>query len=123
MKPLLPASVTTHFRRAPLPRPHLLSAVLANRCRLATAHPRTTHRHPTRRFTRQNKQYGYRNEAWIGVDDARAEVAYLLKNPGETDVSDLTKALADAKAALANYVSLAPAADIEAARTMASQSR
>ena len=52
------------------------------------------------------------------MDDARAEVAYLLKTPGETDVADLTKALADAKAAITNYLGLAPAADIEAAKEL-----
>lgn len=56
----------------------------------------------------QKSQYGFRNEAWAGVDDARAELAYLLGEPGEP-TADLASMLARAETALARYVALAPA--------------
>ena len=72
--------------------------------------------------TRQSRQFGYRNDAWAAVDDARAEAEYLLAEgargasaarPAASD--DLRAALGAAQAALRSYVELAPAADRDAA--------
>ena len=67
---------------------------------------------------RQTKQYGFRNDAWVGVDDARAELAYLKSEPGES-TAELTAMLKRASSALGNYLALAPPDDVSAARAAA----
>lgn len=66
----------------------------------------------------QMKQFGFRNDAWIAVDEARAEVAYLLSE-GSSDTSDLSKALVSADKAFADYLALANSDTLAEARTKA----
>ena len=63
---------------------------------------------------RQTRQYGYRNDAWAAVDDARAEVKYCIEEKAET--TELGSMLKRASAALDGYLSLAPSSDVAAAR-------
>jgi len=56
---------------------------------------------------RQTNQYGARNDAWNALDDARAEVTYLLEN-SDSDTADLQKYLASTVAAFDTYLSLVP---------------
>lgn len=61
--------------------------------------------------TKMTAQYGFRNDAWVAIDDARSEVDYLLqtsKEGGKVDRRDLLKDLKDASAAITGYLSLAP---------------
>ena len=55
---------------------------------------------------KEKRQFGARNDAWVAVDEARSEVAYLLQTPSDTDTKDLTKALAAASKAFADYVAV-----------------
>ena len=64
---------------------------------------------------RQTKQFGFRNDAWAAVDDARAEVAYLKSEPAESP-AELVAMLGRATAAMAGYLALAPPEDVAAAR-------
>jgi len=64
---------------------------------------------------REKLQYGYRNDAWIAIDDARAEVDYLLENHSD-DIKDLNNLLTSANNAFENYLQLSPPSDVEAAR-------
>jgi hypothetical protein len=72
---------------------------------------------------RQRAQFGARNEAWLGLEDARAEIRFLKKisaASGSDTVTDtdgeVLKALERAVAAFDNYLSLAPAQQLEQAR-------
>ena len=67
---------------------------------------------------REKEQFGARNDAWVGVDEALSEVDYLLQNPTETDLSDLKKSLKSATRALAQYVALDDAEVVRAATNM-----
>ncbi|KAJ8610584.1 hypothetical protein CTAYLR_007145 [Chrysophaeum taylorii] len=58
---------------------------------------------------RETRQYGSRNDAWIAVDDARAELQYLLTE-GSGDTADLAAMLGAAVDALDDYLRLAPPA-------------
>lgn len=66
-------------------------------------------------------QYGYRNDAWVGIDEARAELDYLKVTFGNSvtnkDIKDLRQYLQQTKQAIDNYVHLAPPADIEVAKS------
>ena len=64
---------------------------------------------------REKLQYGYRNDAWIAIDDARAEVDYLLENHSN-DIKDLNNLLTSANNAFENYLQLSLPSDVEAAR-------
>lgn len=57
----------------------------------------------------QTKQYFYRNEAWIGLDDARSEVKYLLASPADESRKDLSRALRKCLDSVTAYVELSPA--------------
>ena len=57
--------------------------------------------------TLQTKQYYYRNEAWIGVDEARAEVEYLKSSPPSEPRQELEADLKRALEAVSSYVELA----------------
>ena len=69
---------------------------------------------------KQKAQFGARNEAWLGVDDARAEARYLLEHPpppgDEGELKELKEALRRAQAATASYLALAPDDQVRAAR-------
>ena len=69
---------------------------------------------PDAKEERQTRQYGYRNDAWAAVDDARAEVKYCIEEKAET--TELTSMLKRASAALDGYLGLAPSSDVAAAR-------
>ena len=69
---------------------------------------------PDAKEERQTRQYGYRNDAWAAVDDARAEVKYCIEEKAET--TELSSMLKRASAALDGYLSLAPSTDVAAAR-------
>ena len=60
--------------------------------------------------TRMTQQYGYRNDAWVALDDARSEVDYLIETKQERkeDRKDLLKALNAGLAAVDGYLSLSP---------------
>ena len=60
--------------------------------------------------TRMTQQYGYRNDAWVALDDARSEVDYLIETKLERkeDRKDLLKALKAGLAAVDSYLSLSP---------------
>ena len=66
----------------------------------------------------QGKQYGYRNEIWIGIDESRSELSYLLSqsNLMKNDLSDLVDYITQTKAALDNYIQLAPPQQLEVVR-------
>ena len=68
---------------------------------------------------RQTKQFGYRNDVWTNVDDARAEVKYLLTDGKGESTKDLELMLQRAGVALTSYIELAPPADIAEARASA----
>ena len=55
----------------------------------------------------QAQQYYYRNEAWIGVDEARAEVEYLKSSPPSEPRQELEADLKRALQAVSSYVELA----------------
>ena len=69
---------------------------------------------PDAKEERQTRQYGYRNDAWAAVDDARAEVKYCIDE--KADTAELTSMLKRASAALDGYLGLAPSSDVAAAR-------
>ena len=69
---------------------------------------------PDAKEERQTRQYGYRNDAWAAVDDARAEVKYCIEEKAET--TELSAMLKRASAALDGYLGLAPSSDVAAAR-------
>ncbi|KAJ1454382.1 hypothetical protein M885DRAFT_465421 [Pelagophyceae sp. CCMP2097] len=70
---------------------------------------------PTPAAERETKQYGARNDAWVAVDDARAEVDYLISEKS-ADTLELVADLTAAKKALDAYLALAPPADVQTAR-------
>ena len=55
--------------------------------------------------TKQKDQYYYRNEAWIAIEDARSEAAFILANPTESR-ADLDVALQKALASVSAYIDL-----------------
>jgi len=60
---------------------------------------------------KMTQQFGFRNEGWIAVDDARSEVNFLMESSqaGRTEnQEDLIKALDAAETAIYNYLNLAP---------------
>jgi len=69
-------------------------------------------------------QYGYRNDAWVALDEARAELAYLVEEKqgngqgqGQgTNQKDLKGFLSSAKKAVDDYLLLAPKEDVDKAR-------
>lgn len=61
---------------------------------------------------KQSQQYGYRNDAWVAVDDARSEISYLLEQSSQ-DLTDLKKSLREAVKAFDGYLSLIPADDLK----------
>lgn len=69
----------------------------------------------------QKAQYGYRNDAWLAVDDVVGEVAFLQKNgyDSEDDLLELRQAVRRANEAFAAYIALAPATDVETAKRLA----
>ena len=69
---------------------------------------------PDAKEERQTRQYGYRNDAWAAVDDARAEVKYCIDE--KADTAELSSMLKRASAALDGYLGLAPSSDVAAAR-------
>lgn len=74
---------------------------------------------------RQKAQFGARNDAWLGFDDARAEVAYLQSHPPADDgeLKELRAALLRTKAALADYEAQAPPEQVAAARQLVGTSK
>jgi len=72
------------------------------------------------REERQRTQFGARNDAWIAVDDARSELAYLRGKSGAAsdEEGEVAKALARAAKALDAYLALAPAEQLEQARQL-----
>jgi hypothetical protein len=56
----------------------------------------------------QKNQYGFRNDAWIALDDSRAEADYLLEIPNAKGrgSKELTDSLTKLGAAIDSYVSL-----------------
>jgi hypothetical protein len=57
----------------------------------------------------QKAQYGYRNDAWVALDECMGELDYLLGQGGATeDRSDLKKSLHALVGALDGFVRLAP---------------
>ena len=69
------------------------------------------------REEKMRNQFGARNEAWIAVEDARTELAFLQKSGVVTDADgEVSKALARAAKAIDEYVALAPAEVVQQAR-------
>ena len=64
----------------------------------------------------QTAQYGSRNDAWVGVDEAKSEIEYLQGETPPLDFKDLKMALTDASKAFKYYISLAPADQVDIAR-------
>ena len=67
-----------------------------------------------------SRQNGFRNDAWAALDDARAEVEYLLSSPGggtaaPADSAELRSYADAAQSAVQAYVALAPPALRDAA--------
>ena len=56
---------------------------------------------------KQKAQYGYRNEAWIALDDCRAELDYLVASAPSESRKDLDSALLKALQSVEAYLSLA----------------
>jgi hypothetical protein len=59
----------------------------------------------------QKAQYGFRNDAWVALDEARSEIEYLADQgggpgTGTTDLRDLRKALAQLTEAFKQYLAL-----------------
>jgi hypothetical protein len=57
----------------------------------------------------QKAQYGFRNDAWVALDEARSEIEYLAGQNGGTgtaDLRDLRKALAQLTEAFKQYLAL-----------------
>lgn len=55
---------------------------------------------------KEKGQYGARNDAWVNVDEAHAEISYLLEFKSEKiNVKDLKKSLLSASKAFTDYVS------------------
>lgn len=78
---------------------------------------------------KEAQQFGLRNEAWIGVDDARAELSYLQSLLASSSTSsveqkesvkDLKTALQAATKALVDYVAIAPSSDLSEAESILS---
>ena len=66
---------------------------------------------------KQRAQFGARNEAWLGIEDARSELQYLSRNTLASDADgEVMKALERAKVAFDTYLSLAPKSQLEQAR-------
>ena len=63
----------------------------------------------------QMAQYGNRNDAWVGIDEAKSEIEYLQEGKAPLDLNDLKRALGDASKAFRDYVSLAPPDQVEIA--------
>ena len=63
----------------------------------------------------QTAQYGSRNDAWIGIDEAKSEIEYLQSEKPPLDLQDLKTALMVASKAFKDYISLAPPDQVEAA--------
>lgn len=66
----------------------------------------------------QTAQYGYRNDAWVAIDDLRSELDYLTTQDSseKKDLKDLNDALNRAEIAIVNYISLAPEPILEIAK-------
>lgn len=60
------------------------------------------------------EMYGYRNEAWIALDDISSELEFALAKPSDT--ADVRNDLKHLRSALDSYLALAPADKIAAAR-------
>ena len=54
----------------------------------------------------QKLQYGYRNDAWISLDEARGELEYLLDSKESTASRDLRKNLRNLDESIMNYIKL-----------------
>ena len=67
----------------------------------------------------QTAQYGSRNDAWVGVDEAKSEIEYLQGETPPLDFKDLKMALTDASKAFKYYISLASSDQVEIARQQA----
>ena len=55
----------------------------------------------------QKAQYGYRNDAWVALDESMSELDYLIEGASE-DRSDIKKDLKALRVALESFVNLAP---------------
>ncbi|KAH8044892.1 hypothetical protein JL720_16917 [Aureococcus anophagefferens] len=64
-------------------------------------------------YSSDTKQFGFRNDAWAAVDDARR--GRLKSEPAESP-AELVAMLGRATAAMAGYLALAPPEDVAAAR-------
>ena len=64
---------------------------------------------------KEKEQFGSRNDAWIAVDEARAEVSYLLEN-NNNDIKDLKSLLTAANSAFDNYLRYSPIEDVKTAK-------
>ena len=66
----------------------------------------------------QGKQYGYRNEVWIGIDETRSELSYLLSQSdiATNDLNDLVDYITQTKTALDNYLQLVPPQQLDDVR-------
>jgi len=60
---------------------------------------------PTKNENKQTNQYFYRNEAWIALDEARAELSYILDNPKESR-AELNKLLGQAVDSVTAFTNL-----------------
>jgi hypothetical protein len=54
---------------------------------------------------RQKSQYGFRNDAWVGLDEARAEVDYLIES-GDSNTEELKQDLKKLNIAISSYLDL-----------------
>lgn len=69
----------------------------------------------------QVRQYGARNDAWVAVDEARAELDYLLTQSAGESTRDLQAALSNGLKALDDYLSLAPSDQVTMAAKLVGQ--
>jgi len=58
--------------------------------------------------TRLAELYGYRNEAWIALDDAMGDIEFALSQPSSSALVDVRSDLTRLRSALAAYLALVP---------------
>ena len=67
---------------------------------------------------KEKRQYGDRNDAWIALDDAKAELKYIISSGNSDDRSDLMKSLRAALVAVDDYINADTPEDIETANKL-----
>ena len=71
---------------------------------------------------KEKGQFGARNDAWVAVDEARAEIRYLLEFKAEKiNTKDLKKLLKTASKAFSDYLSYDPVEIVKNAEISVSQ--